>query len=123
MYLNPSTVNEHDLDELVDAGVDMGGVEAIHNFYPKPHTGLRLQGSRTALGRIPIPPMNAVARPVGSVTVDNDLAGRNRDEIAITTTDLQPDPAVNGIGRIADRDRALLAAIGPDQAVGFTVDG
>ncbi len=40
VHLNASTLNEQGLDALVAAGVDLGAVEAIHNFYPKPHTGL-----------------------------------------------------------------------------------
>lgn len=244
VYLNASTLNEHDLDILIAAGVDPGAIETIHNYYPKPHTGLaaeflaernrmlhekgipvagfvpgdgqlraprgqglptleqhrgthplaaavqlaglgadhifigdpglrqrtatqwtrylrdrtvdltltlgggelphqirarlehtdhnrpdpgrdliRLQASRPALGSTPIPQCTTAARPTGSVTVDNDLSGRYRGEITITTTDLPADPTVNVIGRITDLDLPLLNCIGPNQAVEFTIAG
>ncbi|MBC1500807.1 DUF871 domain-containing protein [Listeria weihenstephanensis] len=40
VYLNASTINKTFLDALLQAGVDISQVEAFHNYYPKPHTGL-----------------------------------------------------------------------------------
>lgn len=40
LVLNASTVTEGFLLSLEKAGVDVGCVEALHNFYPRPHTGL-----------------------------------------------------------------------------------
>ncbi|MBC2257224.1 MupG family TIM beta-alpha barrel fold protein [Listeria booriae] len=40
VFLNASTINRLFLEELLQAGVDITQVEAFHNYYPKPHTGL-----------------------------------------------------------------------------------
>ena len=40
LILNASTVTEPFLQSLLAAGVDLSRVEALHNFYPRPHTGL-----------------------------------------------------------------------------------
>ncbi|MBC1373337.1 DUF871 domain-containing protein [Listeria booriae] len=40
VFLNASTINQPFLEELLQAGVDITQVEAFHNYYPKPHTGL-----------------------------------------------------------------------------------
>jgi hypothetical protein len=38
--LNASTISETDLRELREAGGDMNRIEAWHNYYPRPETGL-----------------------------------------------------------------------------------
>jgi len=40
VYLNASTLTAAGLDALIDAGLSLGTTETIHNYYPKPHTGL-----------------------------------------------------------------------------------
>lgn len=40
VFLNASTINQPFLEALLQAGVDITQVEAFHNYYPKPHTGL-----------------------------------------------------------------------------------
>ncbi|MBA3927440.1 MupG family TIM beta-alpha barrel fold protein [Listeria rustica] len=40
VYLNASTIDSAFLETLIQAGVDISQVEAFHNYYPKPHTGL-----------------------------------------------------------------------------------
>lgn len=40
LVLNASTVTEAQLEALRRAGVDYTRVEALHNFYPHPHTGI-----------------------------------------------------------------------------------
>ncbi|EUJ21952.1 outer surface protein [Listeria grandensis FSL F6-0971] len=40
VYLNASTIDQPFLEALVQAGVNISQVEAFHNYYPKPHTGL-----------------------------------------------------------------------------------
>ncbi|WP_430535563.1 MupG family TIM beta-alpha barrel fold protein [Listeria rocourtiae] len=40
VYLNASTIDESFLKSLLQAGIDISQVEAFHNYYPKPHTGL-----------------------------------------------------------------------------------
>ncbi len=73
---------------------------------------LRLMDTRTAAS---VPPRKTVARPRGTITMDNDLYGRYRGEVQITLRDLEADERVNGIGRIAAEDLPLLAWIRPGQ--------
>ena len=40
LVLNASAVTEQQLQAMEDAGVVLSRVEALHNFYPHPHTGL-----------------------------------------------------------------------------------
>lgn len=40
IYLNASTIDSTFLEAVIQAGVDISQVEAFHNYYPKPHTGL-----------------------------------------------------------------------------------
>lgn len=40
LVLNASAVTEAQLEALQQAGVDFTRVEALHNFYPHPHTGI-----------------------------------------------------------------------------------
>src|SRR5699024_7221589 len=38
--LNASTLTEADYEQLIQHGADFSNVEAWHNYYPKPNTGL-----------------------------------------------------------------------------------
>ncbi|MCH3949710.1 MAG: MupG family TIM beta-alpha barrel fold protein [Acidaminococcus sp.] len=40
LVLNASAIDEETLEELVKAGADFSRMEALHNFYPRPHTGV-----------------------------------------------------------------------------------
>ncbi|MBC1522169.1 DUF871 domain-containing protein [Listeria aquatica] len=40
VYLNASTIDQPFLDELKEAHAHMENIEAFHNYYPKPETGL-----------------------------------------------------------------------------------
>ena len=40
LVLNASAITEAQLQAMQAAGVELGRVEALHNFYPHPHTGL-----------------------------------------------------------------------------------
>ena len=40
VVLNASSIDEKALEELVKAGADLSRMEALHNFYPRSHTGL-----------------------------------------------------------------------------------
>lgn len=40
IYLNASTINQDFLNQLTSLGADMSQIEAFHNYYPKPGTGL-----------------------------------------------------------------------------------
>lgn len=56
-------------------------------------------------------PENTVQRPIGSITVDNELYGRYQGEVQITKTTLQADTKVNVVGRIIDEDLPLLSHV------------
>ena len=42
LQLNASTLSQSDLDELKSSGADFSHLDALHNFYPRPGTGLSL---------------------------------------------------------------------------------
>ncbi|KAA9240359.1 MULTISPECIES: DUF871 domain-containing protein [Aerococcus] len=62
-----------------------------------------------------IEPSNQVARNKGSITIDNNLAGRYEGEFEIVKKDLPSDPSVNVIGLIASEDIPLIQFIGSKQ--------
>lgn len=73
---------------------------------------IRSQESRQKqLIKPPVLSCNAGSRPIGSVTVDNQLYGRYQGEIQITKKHLPLDPKVNVIGKIIDEDLPLLPLI------------
>lgn len=58
IVLNASTIGQRYLDELQDAGVPFARLAALHNFYPRPHTGLSegfFQGQNALLHAYGIP--------------------------------------------------------------------
>lgn len=63
-----------------------------------------------------IEPFNTVARPVGSVTIDNQGYLRYSGELQVTITDLPADPRVNVVGQVIEEDLDLLQWIGPGQS-------
>lgn len=63
------------------------------------------------IGTRPVKAFNTVDRPVGTITVDNELYGRYQGEIQITKKDLAADEKVNNIGRVMEEDRPLLQHI------------
>lgn len=64
-----------------------------------------------------IPPENTKDRPIGTVTMDNDLYGRYRGELQISLTDLPADEMVNVIGSVFEEDLPLLHIGEPGQAI------
>lgn len=40
VQINASTITTDELDALVDANADFSNIDALHNYYPRPHTGL-----------------------------------------------------------------------------------
>ena len=40
VQINASTITEDELDALCDAGANFSNMDALHNYYPRPHTGL-----------------------------------------------------------------------------------
>lgn len=78
---------------------------------------VRLEGARSALADVSIPPTATVGRAFGSVTVDNDAAGRYKGEIAVQRRDLPADATVNVVGHVVAADLDLITRIGPGQHV------
>lgn len=62
-------------------------------------------------------PENTKARPIGTITRDNDLYGRYRGEVQITLCDLPADERVNVIGKVVDADIPLLSLLKPYQKI------
>jgi uncharacterized protein len=75
---------------------------------------LRLMDTRSVN---PILPENTIARPLGTVTMDNDRYGRYRGEVQITLRDLPADERVNVVGRIVSKDIPLLFIIKPGDKI------
>lgn len=78
---------------------------------------VRLEGARAALADVSIPARGTAARSRGSVTVDNDAAGRYKGEIALQRVDLPADATVDVVGHVLPADLDLLDRIGPGQPV------
>lgn len=66
---------------------------------------------------LPVEPTHTVTRAKGTLTVDNKLYGRYQGELQITKVDLPADEKVNVIGRIDERDSALLPYCDSGQAI------
>lgn len=60
---------------------------------------------------------NTAARPMGTITRDNDRYGRYRGEVQITLYDLPPDERVNVVGRVVEADVPLLSLLQPGQLI------
>lgn len=75
---------------------------------------LRFMDTRSAES---ILPENTLARPIGTITRDNDRYGRYRGEVQITLRDLPSDERVNVIGRVVNEDIPLLPYLKPGQIV------
>ncbi|WHY66536.1 MupG family TIM beta-alpha barrel fold protein [Neobacillus sp. SuZ13] len=60
---------------------------------------------------------NTAARPIGTITRDNDRYGRYRGEVQITLCDLPADERVNVVGRVVEADLPLLSLLQPGQLV------
>lgn len=72
--------------------------------------------SRLLNGHLSIAPVKeAMSRPRGSVTVDNDLYQRYKGSIHISRRDLAADEKVNVVGQIIQEDLSLLDLIQPGQ--------
>ena len=71
---------------------------------------VRAQESRTTF-KNQVEPANAVERPRGSVTLDNNLYGRYMNELEITRRDLPADAAVNVLGHVIEDDLDCIQLI------------
>jgi uncharacterized protein len=67
---------------------------------------LRLMNTRSSEA---IAPENTMARPIGTITRDNDRYGRYRGEVQITLRDLPADERVNVMGNVVKDDLPLLS--------------
>lgn len=65
----------------------------------------------------PIAPSNNSSRPIGTITMDNQLYGRYQGEIQISLHDLPADERVNVIGKIHEDDVPLLLKLKPGMMV------
>ncbi|EKN70171.1 hypothetical protein BABA_06471 [Neobacillus bataviensis LMG 21833] len=75
---------------------------------------LRFMDTRTV---DPVVPENTCARPVGTITRDNDRYGRYRGEVQITLRDLPADERVNVVGNVVEADLPLLSLLRPGQKI------
>ncbi|MCX2455270.1 MupG family TIM beta-alpha barrel fold protein [Lacticaseibacillus nasuensis] len=64
-------------------------------------------------------PQPAQARPLGTLTVDNDQYGRYAGELQVTKVDLPANAGVNVLGRVVAADRPLLNLIGANTPIRF----
>ncbi|PFH86922.1 MupG family TIM beta-alpha barrel fold protein [Bacillus sp. AFS088145] len=90
-------------------------VEQVHTNREDPARDcLRSMESRLygSFGKNSLKPVNTITRPVGSVTIDNELYGRYGGELQIMLTNLPSDEKVNVIGMIIEDDLSLLQYIG-----------
>ena len=60
-------------------------------------------------------PMTVKERPMGSITIDNDLYERYAGEVQITKRDLPADEKVNVVGHVLAEYQPLIAYCGPGQ--------
>lgn len=74
---------------------------------------LRSESSRSfaSFGKRDVTPANTVARPIGTVTIDNNRYGRYQGEVQITKANLPADEKVNVLGRVIDNDVPLIKHI------------
>ncbi|WP_040203144.1 MupG family TIM beta-alpha barrel fold protein [Neobacillus jeddahensis] len=79
---------------------------------------LRFMDTRSADSIIP---ENTEARPMGTITRDNDRYGRYRGEVQISLGDLPSDDRVNVVGRVVETDLPLLSLLKPGQTIHFNI--
>ncbi len=97
-----------------DAGVSEEFFTEAFDVRPdRARDAVRAADSRPRLKKLglSVMPQPARPRPAGTVTVDNELAGRYQGELQITLRDLPPDGTVNVIGQLSPEEFALLRAV------------
>lgn len=116
VYIGDPEVSEHLLKRLIDfdehhcVEVRIEGFQA-GEFRLRPDFSrdvLRLMDTRSTESVVP---KNTLARPIGSITMDNDRYGRYRGEVQITLRDLPADERVNVIGQVIEEDIPLLSLL------------
>src|SRR5690606_26426639 len=78
---------------------------------------VRLEGARSALADVSIPPTATAGRAFGSVTADNDAARRSKGEIAVQPRGLPADATANVAGHLPAAALDLPTRIGPGHHV------
>ncbi|WP_244244618.1 MupG family TIM beta-alpha barrel fold protein [Marinilactibacillus kalidii] len=73
---------------------------------------IRSEASRVLLKGQSVVPLTAKARPLGTITLDNDLYGRYAGELQITKTNLPADERVNRLARVQAASLGLLHYVG-----------
>ena len=74
---------------------------------------IRSVESRMKPSTIDLTPQDPSARPLGTITIDNEKYGRYAGEVQITKRNLSADERVNVIGRVIEADQPLIARLGP----------
>ena len=74
---------------------------------------IRSVESRMSPSTIDLTPQDPSARPLGTITIDNERYGRYAGEVQITKCDLSADERINVLGRVIAEDRPLIALLGP----------
>lgn len=74
---------------------------------------IRSVESRMNKSTIDLTPQYPSARPLGTITIDNERYGRYAGEVQITKRDLPADERINVLGRVIAEDRPLIALLGP----------
>ncbi|MCY1691497.1 DUF871 family protein [Exiguobacterium sp. SL14] len=81
---------------------------------------IRSVESRMSPSKMDLTLNNTSARPLGTITIDNERYGRYAGEVQITKCDLSADERINVLGRVIAEDRPLITQIGPGQK--FRID-
>jgi len=74
---------------------------------------IRSVESRMSPSTIDLTPKDPSARPLGTITIDNERYGRYAGEVQITKRNLPADERVNVLGRVVEADQPLIAQLGP----------
>lgn len=74
---------------------------------------IRSVESRMSPSTIDLTPQDRSARPLGTITIDNERYGRYAGEVQITKRNLPADERVNVLGRVVEADQPLIAQLGP----------
>ena len=127
IQLNASTVTKNFLSSLADGGANFDNIEALHNFYPHPHTGLDtyffenqnkiLHDFGISSGAF-VPSMNRPRPPLceGLPTLE-DCRNFSTNLSARFLAALGTDFIIIGDGLPADSECSAVAAISDDEVI------
>lgn len=122
-------INKWIKDEVITLPVKTNGEYIPENFYTVHQNRkdpaadvVRSTQSRIFLKNESIEPFNTGKRPVGTVTLDNNLYGRYSGEIQITKCELPEDERINILGQVNEKSLGLLKYITADVKFKFVKD-